>query len=56
VRHGREQRAVQPLRPDRQPLGVATRAEVRPKAPSISYESGFPALHSRMAPKTQRTL
>ena len=28
VRHRREERRVEPLRPDRQPLGVATRAEV----------------------------
>ena len=28
VRHGREERRVQPLRPDREPLGVAARAEI----------------------------
>jgi hypothetical protein len=28
VRHGRQERRVQPLRPDRESLGVATRAEV----------------------------
>jgi hypothetical protein len=28
VRHGREERGLQPLRPDRQPLGVTARTEV----------------------------
>ena len=32
VRHRREERGVEPLRPDRQPFGVAVRAEVATRA------------------------